>query len=569
MISYEFLPSDDAYKLVTRQEHSHSLEDAEKYRAIEELKDVGLFIPLASFVDNEDGLKVFHGRVRKDGESGVWQVDDRFDNSADNTGNRNLNKIPSLSTGAYQVAKAFAEARGWRKSDKQEVHEIISNDPEAVIIDGRFFDKLEKLPLERQQLVGRLVGKNLRVLTENLSFGRKVPVSFEEREILDKHDWSDFSLLNKPVLNKQDIVSLATKLKLPVELTQKIASLQNTTRLLNRQPAYLTELFIQGIDTVDSVPINLDYIAQWLREAHIVGANLPINSATLGKKTEATYLFDLDKVNTKPAIMKQRGETFRRYQAIINRVGDLLPVGEEQAEPILSLLANQLYAKPEQLVEEASRVASFRQNYEADAGNWEGFSLGEHTETVLRIFDENYADRLPVELLPIMRLVLLTHDLGKPQAVAKGEKEKQLKHNREEAVHFCVKAGASESLSFLVYTIINAEPYTFPFFMERIKRDYQSSNYKQAEQAFLDYCADQFKWLGNRSKPTDKEIRGLANMCLLLQACDSAAYTDMAVTRSTKTGVFHYNYPSFNESFEKPNSVLNKQKVKIKDPSLA
>ena len=564
MLSREFLPSDDAYKLTTRQEHSHSLEDAEKYRAIEELKDVGLFISLASFRDNEDALKVFHGRAREVEEKGAWQVNKWFDNSGNNTGNANVNKVPSLAVGSFDVAKQFAEARGWRKSDKQEIHEIISNDPEAVIIDGRFFDKLKKLPLERQQLIGRLVSKNLKVLTENLSFGRKVPVSFEERNIFNKYNWSDFSLPNKPLLNKQDIVSLATKLKLPVELTQKIASLQNTTNLLNRQPDYLTELFIKGIDTVDSVPINLDYIAQWLREAHVVGVNLPIYSATLGKRTEATYLFDLDRVNTKPVTMKQRGETFRKYQEIINRAGDLLPVGEKQAEPMLSLLTNQLYAKPEQLVEEASRVANFRQNYEADAGNWEGFSLGEHTETVLRVFDENYADRLPVELLPIMRLVLLTHDLGKPQAVADGKKEEQLTYNLKEAVHFCVKAGISKQLGFLVYAILSAEPYTFAFFMERIKGNDQSSSYKQAEQAFLDYCADQFKWLGDRSKPTDKEIRGLANMCLILQVCDSAAYTSMAVVRSAKTGGYYDGSSSFNKSFKRPNSVLNKRKVSPK-----
>lgn len=40
-------------------------------------------------------------------------------------------------------------------------------------------------------------------------------------------------------------------------------------------------------------------------------------------------------------------------------------------------------------------------------------------------------------------------------------------------------------------------------------------------------------------------------MCLMLQTCDSMAYTDMALTRSDNN-VYYENSPSFNNSFNRP-----------------
>ncbi len=74
-------------------------------------------------------------------------------------------------------------------------------------------------------------------------------------------------------------------------------------------------------------------------------------------------------------------------------------------------------------------------------GELERFTLGEHTETVLRMFDETFADVLPAKLLPVMRLIILTHDLGKPEAVRHGKKNDQKEFNLKEGGGFFNELG--------------------------------------------------------------------------------------------------------------------------------
>ncbi len=94
------------------------------------------------------------------------------------------------------------------------------------------------------------------------------------------------------------------------------------------------------------------------------------------------------------------------------------------------------HAKPRAIVAAANEVPGFDKVFEADAGNWEGYTLEEHTEKILRNFDENFADRLPVELLAPMRLALVVHDLGKPAAAAQHQKHNQAQYNTEKASQF-------------------------------------------------------------------------------------------------------------------------------------
>jgi hypothetical protein len=84
-------------------------------------------------------------------------------------------------------------------------------------------------------------------------------------------------------------------------------------------------------------------------------------------------------------------------------------------------------AKPRDIMQDAQRVPGYEQIFAGSAGVWEGFTLGEHTETVLRNFDETYADRMPVGLLAPMRLAILTHDIGKNTDVAHLSKREQAK----------------------------------------------------------------------------------------------------------------------------------------------
>ena len=98
-----------------------------------------------------------------------------------------------------------------------------------------------------------------------------------------------------------------------------------------------------------------------------------------------------------------------------------------------------IHSTPKQLIEAAMRIEGYDEIYSADAGNWEKFKLAEHTETALRIFDENFVDRLPVELIAPMQLAILAHDLGKPKSFENGEKHKQKEYNAIQSKDFLKK----------------------------------------------------------------------------------------------------------------------------------
>lgn len=90
-------------QLQTRTEHSRSLEDADRLRALHTLTDLGLLTPLSE-------IESYHGRVTKPGEE-AWKVDPAFTNGSNDTGNYNVNERPTLYTGERLVAEEFATQR--------------------------------------------------------------------------------------------------------------------------------------------------------------------------------------------------------------------------------------------------------------------------------------------------------------------------------------------------------------------------------------------------------------------------------------------------------------------------
>lgn len=68
--------------------------------------------------------------------------------------------------------------------------------------------------------------------------------------------------------------------------------------------------------------------------------------------------------------------------------------------------------------------------YNADAGVWEGYTIGEHTIMVMRQFERYFSDKqLPNNIdRGIFRLMLALHDVGKAEAIANGNKDDQHKY---------------------------------------------------------------------------------------------------------------------------------------------
>jgi hypothetical protein len=490
-------------ELRTRTEHSRSVEDAEKFRALDTLKEVGLLVPVSD-------LETYHGRVGNAEEMAEWVVDPSFANGSNDSGNNNANSRSTLYTGEQEVAKDFATARGramirpkynkvfedrvanytpekrqewldrenkrhqawydgidpaqkngyeylldesgklkpktfedlrtwsealrlegetpedekkvlWKSAAegmKAEVHKIVTADTDATVLDLSFDEaKLDDEARAKYQ-------KALKVLALPITEGS--PVSFGDRDKVQPFVAAVQKAKKAGYLVSTDVTELAADANVDEHLALQLVSAFNARLTAHISPSYLVNELIErpaDIFTVSleidgekqDVPLNLEYVQRFLREAHIVGVKQRISSVTLNRSITSVSFFDLEKTTTNKDLEAERKDTWQRLGSIATAFSEFQ--GEVQPkQPLLRLLTD-AHAKPDKLVAAAKELEGYETIFEGDAGNWEGFTLAEHTETVLRNFDESFAENVPVELLAPMRLAILSHDLGRSIAV--------------------------------------------------------------------------------------------------------------------------------------------------------
>lgn len=560
----------------TRSEFFNQQEDPSKIEAREKMESIGLFIPMGK-------LELYHGRDPNEDKE-EWSVRSDFSNSGNNTGNWNVNAIDALNTGDFATARDFAVERILHKlrersgldpfqfSTKREeyrrqirageipieIHRIISSDPNAIIISSEY----SKSEQERiSQAIIPLLPEILEGSPVDFKYRDTVPLFLETVN-------EDFNLKNKGYVSQEEIPQILEKLKLRIQqsnnpqafidedFVKQVAGSINSRFLLRFTPVSLIHKFaISKSDTfkaafssetgdiIRQLPINRDFIARFLKSNHIVGLKIRVDSATLGRNISNTILFDLTKVNTVEKI-KQKEQTFEKVFGEFSQEMNK-SLESSKSHPLVKLLSENYYASPEEIIEEAKKVTGFENHFDKDAGNWEKFTLGEHTETVLRMFDETYADVLPAKLLPIMRLIILTHDLGKPEAAQEGKKNEQKGFNLKEGSRFLNELGIENNLKELILGIIGqGQEITSDVF---VKKNKKSNELRQYSRELL----DKIKKVGSGS--LEGEEMAIYFMSFMLQNSDSAAYTDYAVTKR-RGGLWFRNYPSFNESL-KTNSL--------------
>lgn len=615
--------------LQTRTEHSRSLADAEKYQALETLKEVGLLIPL-------DEVETFHGRVGLSEDVADWAVDPGFANGSNDSGNYNVNNRPTLYTGEKEVAVDFAQRRaaefirphydqyfedqvasatperkqslidvvneanhaGWKKWQERgiatidapvplsvedletpsvafkaarlleaateddernkiwhdiaqayrgEVHNITSADADAVVLDLNFNPStLDETDAEKYK-------QALRALIIPLTEGS--PVAFDDRHAAPKFA-AALRALDLRVVKPEDIPALAEEAGVSESIALQLASGYNAMSLASTNPAYLASKLLESAHDISSVPINMgeeklnlpvnfEYVQRYLRLNHIIGVKQTVNSATVGRQITAVSFLDLEKTITETGLVAERTDTQARLGAIASSVGELLtPQPKVELNRFLLRVLEDPHVKPAELVEGAKLVPGFEEIFEANAGNWEGYTLAEHTETVLRNFDESYADSIPVELLGPMRLAILAHDLGKPTAAANLQKHLQKQFNVEYAQRFFEGLGIDQRLSTLLVAMLgDGEELAFHV-------DVRNGG-EAAERELHKFAVQTLEEVYGSDAVTEQQVNGFMELCSMLQACDGGAYTSMAITRVPGGGKYR-NAPSFNTSFAQP-----------------
>lgn len=564
-------------QLTTRAEHSRSIEDAEKYRALDTLKEVGLLITLSE-------LETFHGRAGKADSAEEWDVDPAFSNGGNDTGNRNVNSRPTLYTSDMQVAKEFAESRvyksnGSRQVDRRqftpadpddtaplteeyqaEIHEIVSTDPDAVVIRSWF---------EKSNLNADAWKKYIQAMkTLVIPASEGSPLSFENRHKYESFE-SEVEKLGPGIIKYDQTKSLASKTGIDQESMMQIAGAYNSRKLIEygmlpelvknlvRNPSNMyIDRFGSGENTVEA-PVNLEYVQRFLRESHIVGVEQYVHSATLNKDIVTMSLFDLEKVKTLKGVEKEKQLTCKKLGSLAMAF-DKLPERETQDNELLDMLQD-VYAKPHKLIEAAKQVDGYKNIFDADAGNWEGFTLAEHTETVLRNFDENFADKIPVQLVAPMRLALIAHDVGKPTASLKGEKHRQKEYNVAYANDFLNKLKIDERTKALILGVIGdgAKLASQIYVVDKAVTT-------ESKAEMNDLATKTLRQFYGTKEIDNSQISGFVNLCKMLLVCDGGAYTSMAVTRG-KHG-FYRNAPSFNKTFDK-SSGFGERSIVLKKTS--
>jgi hypothetical protein len=621
------VPRLEEASLQTRSEHSRSIEDAEKYRAIETLKEVGLLVPVCD-------LETFHGRVGNAGEVTDWVVDPSFANGGNDSGNSNVNNRPTLYTSDKKIAQDFADERAgfssaylaylrrkvenytpeenvgrlerqnaWLKklweervadgradaktpspavwtmdellahgsfveaqylkehlgeeaySDfkkqykdkiRTEVHEIVTADTDASVIDYSFDET--KLDDEAQ----KRYKEALKALAIPITEGS--PVSFNDRDTVELFI-AALLRANKRILSSSDIAELAADANVDERIVLQLASAYNSRVIALSHPVRLvrdllnstTDIFVDNLVVNDEqmeIPVNLEYTQRYLREAHIVGVKQQVYSATIHRNITSVSFLDLEKTITKKGLEVERKDTWQRLGSIATALGQFDKTEVSPRQPLLHLLTD-AHAKPDKLVAAAKKTEGYDVIFDEDVGNWEGFTLAEYTETVLRNFDESFAEILPVELLASMRLAILAHALGKPIAASLNEKHKTKEYNVAQANDFLGKLGVDDRLKSLLLAVIG-EGEELAFQIE-IKEAGES-----AATAMREVAIKTLKQFYDSETVTEEQITGFIEMCKMLQVCDGGAYTSMAITRKNGAKGRYRNAPSFNDSFARP-----------------
>lgn len=431
----------------------------------------------------------------------------------------------------------------------------MADDPDAVLFDD---DSLASLSSQQMEIVNRAIARTLPGITEGS------PLSFEDRHALDHCRPIEFR--NKyGLMFENETEKLSKKLELKPQIVLQIGSAINTQQLLKN--GYIQDIcraFLKNettitINTIDSgqhsVPINHEYLARWFRDNHIVGYKQKTSSATLGYQFIDNFiLFDLEKINTNKELEHMASERNRRFGKIALMAYE--KNSKHHNASLMGLLSNNPYIKPREIIELAKLTPGYKDIFESGTGNWEGYKLEEHTETVLKLFDKNYADKLPASILPIMRLALLVHDIGKPAAVKNNQKHNQKQYNLAFADHFLRENKIDDSLIQLIETMIGEG-------MEWTER-WMVYKEKNIGTQFYRFCENAMKRYLRVDYVNTATVEGFRKMLEILQECDSGAYTTMGVTRSTDHGVIYRNYGSFDSEFESNQGRLTNDRIKIK-----
>jgi hypothetical protein len=537
----------------------------------ETLRRAGVLLPTA-------GRTYYHGRAHE----GDFAVDAFFKNAGNTTGNANVNVGETVLhvAGTHRTAERFADKRAAKKGTSAEVAEVVIPDQEAAFFDCNLSDASPEVTQERKDAITSTLPPYLAGTTLSAEDYKTIDV-----EALMGFFRSRASAREKHITADAEIPFVASQLKVSIAGARAIAGAVNTyyyiasrrdpakgmakclltmvqqegdlqlllddkIALKSEEPAY--DKYGHAIERL--YPISREYLHKWMRNMHVVGIKADIDSATLGDHIEDAYeIVSLEDARSKEQMERSLEIRHKSYGGAARRIHRLLnnPESMKQPETPLSYLNMDMHVSPAALIDSATRVSpKYQQLFESGTGVKEGFTLRQHTETALEIFDASYKANLPRSVYDFGRLCLLVHDIGKPEAAKRGANQEPF--NAKISRDFLRDIHAPKEFADAIPEIITAGAEAASEYM--LKKD--EGEKKAAKRKLATVSAEIAKKLFNIS-PMDPMYRSCVqtvfDICYALVICDGGAYTTNASTRAQKGGLEfrHFNTNTyFNKTFK-------------------
>ena len=538
-----------------------------------------------------DSVTLYHGRASLPEDVNNWQVDNSYQNAGKQEHHRNLNMVNGLSTSpSLEDASKYARGRARDLNriaaenggiDAKYVPEYYEIKPETsgLYIINNFDFKPSKL--SAKELKEFYLALNVFINYEPTELA---PVRFEDRQIAgevykilsgkltQKINNYEAGVENQRLLSNDDVnaclielfeMGFKSNLK---QVAREVAGALNARELLAKNPGELAsrlsfkdgrkpeeieagEIEIRASDgTKYSVPVSNEYVYSWLVNNHIIGVSKDIFDTGINN----CFMFDLEKINTEKAL----GD---KLQSILQEFGEFSKLTENafEDEQLTKFLES---SSPEETMEVFRADPKFKRYFDFWSGVWERFSIGEHTETTMRVFEDSFARTTPKEIAPFVKMALACHDIGKGIV----NNSAMNSYNRLAAINeettrvageFCDYYGMNEQVkNMLIFAIVEGQKYTSQYYIHKRK-----DALEKLEERCSEVLAENLK-----RKPTEAEILGFVSICKIIQNCDSGAYTRYGITRDEKTGRYHRNgNDMFTKSFKTPTDVRKRSQHMI------